>query len=147
MDLSDLYFRQKEKYGCSAQSVAIFYNYFNPRSNLTDSDLLYQFPKWKYYINNGGIGIKRLSLIIDDLLNVESEVIRNPSYEEFYNDVRDYNILIYYNKKSKYNKKGHYTPVLKFKNNKIKIGESGSHKMVWVTIDYILPRLKGYIIF
>ena len=146
MKLSDYYFKQNHKYSCSAQSVAVLYNYLND-TNITDTYLLTKYPRWNYYIHHGGIGIQRLSILIDDIFKTKSEVIQDPDYMEFYEDVRNYNVIIYYNKDSKHRKKGHYTPILDHKENKIKIGLSGNHNMKWVTIDYILSRLKGYIIF
>ena len=41
-----------------------------------DIILLEQYPEWFYYINNGGIGLDRLSFIIDNLFTTKSKVIR-----------------------------------------------------------------------
>ena len=150
MNLSDYYFKQNHKYSCSAQSVAVLYNYLN-NTNITDTYLLTKYPRWNYYIHHGGIGIERLSVLVDDIFNTKSEIITNPDPIKLLHNIKNYNVIIYYNKNGKHRKKGHYTPILDYKKSngsyKIKIGLSGSHNMKWVTIDYILSRLKSYIIF
>lgn len=153
MDLSKYYYKQTCPHCCSAQSVSILYNYIyrydNSKRIVLDRDFLRVYPEWLESISNGNIiGLERLSVFVDRVFDTESSVIMNPSLEKFVSDIMSGYVIIYYGASSKYDVKGHYSPILNYNKMRVKIGlpkYKYNNKMSWVSLNSIMPRLKGYI--
>ena len=131
------YFPQKCSYCCSANAVAMVYNDMYGDS-IDEYDLFERYPEWVSMIREP-IGTERLKLFVDDIFG-DSKIKRG----DFRKDIDKYIILYISNKD--YPEYGHYTPVLDYIDDKVLIGESGTHKETWIPYSDLKERVREYII-
>lgn len=127
-DLTRFYFEQNLKKSCSAQSVAVIYNYLNPRDPISDIDLLEYFPRWKQLIRNS-IGIDNLASFVSLLFDTEVITYHRPlSSRILKKNIQSNFVIIYYNK--------HYSPILKYypKTNEVLIGRNRIHDIIRINL-------------
>ena len=148
--LSDYYYKQKYKKSCSAQSVAVLYNFIFEEN--IDEDYLFKiFPNWRT-LTYKGIGLPKLEHYISKLFKTKPILIFNNSEynkysqqfkKEFNKYIKTSYVIIYYGPENK----GHYSPILAYRNGKVKIGKSGTHNLIWVKITNLLGKVNGFIAF
>lgn len=136
------YYPQKCSYCCSAQSVAIVYNYLN-KTNIDEYDIFNMFPQWEKQIKEP-ITVIRLKEYIDEIFG-KSQLVRGS--RGLWKNILDGKVIILYIDNLRNPKYGHYTPILNYDiRGYVLIGESIIHEMVWISIWELLPRVKKYII-
>ena len=142
-----LHFPQNCSYCCSAQSVAIIYNWENSLygdQSINEYDLFRIFPKWESKLRKP-IGLKGLKKYIDKLFKTRSTVYRGARELER-NIEKGYYIILYIANLNN-PKYGHYTPIMGHKCDRVLISESVLHEPLWYYLDVLKPRIKGYIKF
>lgn len=158
------YFRQKYIRSCSAQSVAVIYNFclknlYHQENFIDDCFLLYTYPEWRKIIDKEdyrkiipGIRLAGLQKYVNEIFNVKSTIVygNKPQFKkEFIKDLKKFKkgelfLIIDFHNKHSGPQVGHFSPVLDYDSEEgVRIGESGTHDCVWVTVDDIVNRMAA----
>ncbi len=159
------YFRQKYIRSCSAQSVAVIYNFclknlYNQENFIDDCFLLDTYPEWREKIDYTdpeeiipGIRLAGLQKYVNEIFNVKSTIVygndKTQFKKKFIKDLKQFQkgklfLIIDFHNKDWGPQVGHFSPVLDYDPEKgVRIGESGTHNCVWVTVDDIVQRMAA----
>lgn len=149
----EYYFKQNYNVSCSAQSVAILYNYLKQRHEINDIDLLCKYPQWRFLIDytecisgkliKPGIRLHRLKMAVDQIFGVNSKIVYRPTREQFVTDLGNLMIVNFCRKKGTklLPDTGHFSPLIGYNGTQVRIGESYTHECKWVDIDNFVERM------
>lgn len=157
------YFKQKYIRSCSAQSVAVIYNFclknrYNQENFIDDCFLLYKYPEWREKIDEEegkiipGIRLAGLQKYVNKIFTVNSTIVygNDPRFKEkFIKDLKQFQkgklfLIVDFHNKDWGPKVGHFSPVLDYDPEEgVRIGESGTHDCVWVTVNDIVQRMAA----